>query len=152
MLDPAHIHAEIDRTIARSEEETVRRLIRWSEQNSGSTNGPGLEAMARLLEVDLACLEGDAERVVLAPAQWVDDRGELRERSLGDALRIRKRPDVPIQLLLVGHMDTEPRLPNIHMNHNINIFVGPWGIFPYFPSEKIIVSDGLNGLIIAKLQ
>jgi len=55
-------------------------------------------------------------------------------------------------MIMVGHMDTEPRLPNIHMNHNLNIFIGPWGIYPYFPSEKIIVSDGINGLIIAKLQ
>jgi hypothetical protein len=38
------------------------------------------------------------------------------------------------------------------MNHNINIFVGPWGIYPYFASEKIIASDGLNGLIISKLS
>jgi choice-of-anchor B domain-containing protein len=52
----------------------------------------------------------------------------------------------------IGHMDTEPRLPNITMNHNINIFVGPWGIYPYFASEKIIASDGLNGLIISKLS
>ena len=54
-------------------------------------------------------------------------------------------------MVMLGHMDTEPRLPNHHMNHNINIFIGPWGIYPYFPSEKIIVSDGLNGLIISKL-
>jgi choice-of-anchor B domain-containing protein len=55
-------------------------------------------------------------------------------------------------MVMLGHMDTEPRLPNIHMNHNLNIFIGPWGIYPYFASEKIIVSDGLNGLIISKLQ
>lgn len=55
-------------------------------------------------------------------------------------------------MVMVGHMDTEPRLPNIHMNHNLNIFIGPWGIYPYFASEKIIVSDGLNGLIVAKLK
>jgi choice-of-anchor B domain-containing protein len=53
---------------------------------------------------------------------------------------------------IVGYMDTEPRLPTNHMNRNINIFVGPWGIYPYFESGKIIVSDGLNGLIIARLE
>jgi choice-of-anchor B domain-containing protein len=51
----------------------------------------------------------------------------------------------------VAHMDTEPRLPNNHMNHNINIFVGPWGVFPFFDSGTIIASDGLNGLIISRL-
>jgi choice-of-anchor B domain-containing protein len=51
----------------------------------------------------------------------------------------------------VAHMDTEPRLPNNHMNHNINIFVGPWGVYPFFDSGSIIASDGLNGLIISNL-
>ena len=52
----------------------------------------------------------------------------------------------------VAHMDTEPRLPNNNMNHNINIFVGPWGVFPFFDSGTIIASDGLNGLIIMRLS
>ncbi len=52
----------------------------------------------------------------------------------------------------VAHMDTEPRIPNNHMNHNINIYVGPWGVFPYFDSGSIIASDGLNGLIIMRLS
>jgi choice-of-anchor B domain-containing protein len=51
----------------------------------------------------------------------------------------------------VAHMDTEPRLPNNHMNHNINIWVGPWGVFPFFDSGTIIASDGLNGLILMRL-
>lgn len=51
-----------------------------------------------------------------------------------------------------AHMDTEPRLPNNNMNHNINIFVGPWGVYPFFESGSIIASDGLNGLIIARLK
>ena len=51
-----------------------------------------------------------------------------------------------------AHMDTEPRLPNKKMNHNINIFIGPWGVFPFFKSDTIIASDGLNGLIITKIQ
>ena len=52
----------------------------------------------------------------------------------------------------LAHMDTEPRLPNKNMNHNINIFIGPWGVFPYFDSGTIAASDGLNGLILMRLQ
>ena len=52
----------------------------------------------------------------------------------------------------LAHMDTEPRLPNKHMNHNINIFIGPWGVFPYFESGTVIASDGLNGLIITRVE
>ncbi len=55
-------------------------------------------------------------------------------------------------LMEIAHMDTEPRLPNNHMNHNINIFVGPWGVYPFFDSGSIIASDGLNGLIIMRLS
>jgi choice-of-anchor B domain-containing protein len=56
-----------------------------------------------------------------------------------------------IALSEIAHMDTEPRLPNEHMNHNINIFVGPWGVFPFFDSGTIAASDGLNGLILMSL-
>ncbi len=52
----------------------------------------------------------------------------------------------------IAHMDTEPRIPTNHMNHNINIFVGPWGVFPFFDSGSIVASDGLNGLIIMRLS
>jgi hypothetical protein len=37
------------------------------------------------------------------------------------------------------------------MNHNINIFVGPWGVFPFLGSDTIAASDGLNGLILMRL-
>ena len=66
-------------------------------------------------------------------------------------LEIKKAAGGEVSLSEVAHMDTEPRLPNNHMNHNINIFVGPWGIYPFFDSGTIIASDGLNGLIITKL-
>lgn len=52
----------------------------------------------------------------------------------------------------IAHMDTEPRLPNEHMNHNINIFAGPWGVYPFFDSGTVIASDGLNGLILMRLE
>jgi choice-of-anchor B domain-containing protein len=51
----------------------------------------------------------------------------------------------------IAHMDTEPRLPNHNMSHNINIFIGPWGVFPYF-SDTIAASDGINGLILMRLK
>jgi choice-of-anchor B domain-containing protein len=55
-------------------------------------------------------------------------------------------------LFEIAHMDTEPRLPNNHMNHNINIFIGPWGVFPFFDSKTIAASDGINGLILMRLS
>jgi glutamate carboxypeptidase len=70
------------------------RLIRWCNQNSGSENFTGLEAMRGLLATAFAALPGaTVEHVPLAgtPAQ---------------ALRIRVRPEAPHQLLLSGHYDT----------------------------------------------
>ncbi len=55
------------------------------------------------------------------------------------------------KLTEVAHMDTEPRLPNKNMNHNINIYIGPWGVFPFFDSGTIAASDGINGLILMRL-
>ncbi len=52
----------------------------------------------------------------------------------------------------VAHMDTEPRIPNKNMSMNINIFAGPWGVFPYFESGTIAASDGLNGLVLMRLS
>ncbi len=67
-------------------------------------------------------------------------------------LEITRTGDAISSIVEVAHMDTEPRLPNKHMNHNINIFVGPWGVYPFFDSGTIAASDGLNGLILMALD
>ena len=68
-------------------------------------------------------------------------------------IRVLDAGDIASGILFeVAHMDTEPRLPNNHMNHNINIFIGPWGVFPFFDSGTIAASDGINGLILMRLS
>ena len=52
----------------------------------------------------------------------------------------------------VAHMDTEPRLPNNNLNFNWNIFEGPWGVYPFLESGTIMASDGLNGLVLMRLD
>jgi choice-of-anchor B domain-containing protein len=52
----------------------------------------------------------------------------------------------------VAHMDTEPRIPNKSMNFNFNIWVGTWGVYPFLDSGTIMASDGLNGLVLMKLD
>lgn len=68
-------------------------LIRWCDQNSGSDNFAGLNAMLALLRPAFATLPGSVEAVDLAgtPAR---------------ALRVRVRRDAPLQLLISGHYDT----------------------------------------------
>jgi len=68
-------------------------LIRWCEQNSGSEHPAGLAAMLVLLRSAFSTLPGVVEDVVLAgtPAR---------------ALRVKVRPNAPLQLLVNGHYDT----------------------------------------------
>ncbi|HRJ48522.1 MAG TPA: hydrolase [Opitutaceae bacterium] len=69
-------------------------LIRWCHQNSGSEHIAGLEAMRGLLAAEFGTLPDAAiEHVALrdTPAK---------------ALRIRVRPEAPVQFLCSGHYDT----------------------------------------------
>lgn len=67
-------------------------LIRWCNQNSGSANLAGLAAMLRLMQTEFGRL-GRVELVPLAD-------------TTAQALRIRVRPEAPVQLLFSGHYDT----------------------------------------------
>jgi glutamate carboxypeptidase len=67
-------------------------LVRWCNQNSGSSNLAGLAAMLRLLQAEFGRL-GRPETVPLAG-------------TTAQALRLRVRPDAPLQILISGHYDT----------------------------------------------
>lgn len=70
------------------------RLIHWCNQNSGSHNFAGLEAMLALLREDYARIPGaTVETVALA-------------HTPAKALRVRVRPAAPVQIFLSGHYDT----------------------------------------------
>lgn len=68
-------------------------LASWCDQNSGSENFIGLEAMLALLKAEFRRLPGTVEHLPLTitPAE---------------VLRIRVRPKAPVQLLFSGHYDT----------------------------------------------
>ncbi|MFI4979040.1 MAG: hydrolase [Nevskiales bacterium] len=81
-------------------------LLSLSNLNSGSFNTAGVDACAERLRQLFAPLQAEAERIAVAPYRYTDDRGEWRERPLGHALRLRKRPDAPLRVFLCGHLDT----------------------------------------------
>ncbi len=81
-------------------------LLRLSNLNSGSFNTAGVDACAARLRQLFAPLGADAESIAVAPYRYTDDRGEWRERPLGHALRLRKRPEAPLRVFLCGHLDT----------------------------------------------
>ena len=77
-------------------------LETWVNTNSGSTNLEGLSRMAELLQEQLSEFPGELERIKLPPVQTLD--GGIHQA--GDALRLRFRPEAPVQVLFSGHMDT----------------------------------------------
>ena len=77
-----------------------------AEINSGTLNHTGVnrvgEALVRLCQP----LGGETEILPVAPYQYLNAQGELDQFPLGNAVRIRKRPEAPLQIFLCGHMDT----------------------------------------------
>lgn len=80
--------------------------IELAEINSGSLNADGVNRVRQRLQTLTASLEGQQEIIELPPFEVVNDLGEIVQHPLGDALRIRKRPEAPVQVFLCGHMDT----------------------------------------------
>ncbi len=78
----------------------------WSKINSGSYHIEGLDQMRSVLQDNFLWLDAEMEALPLAPLQQVDSKGEVVDVKIADALRIKKRPDAPIQVFLGGHYDT----------------------------------------------
>ncbi|GGB87972.1 hypothetical protein GCM10011352_12410 [Marinobacterium zhoushanense] len=84
----------------------LARTLELAEINSGSLNAEGVNRVRAALQRYTEVLGGEAEVLPVAPFALVDEQGQTRHIPLGDALRIRKRPEAPLQLFLCGHMDT----------------------------------------------
>lgn len=78
----------------------------WSQINSGSRNPDGLETMRARLSEAFAELEGEVSAVELAPSQTVENDGEIRDIDYTPSLKVSKRPDAPVRIVLTGHHDT----------------------------------------------
>ncbi|MFO1017097.1 MAG: hydrolase [Hyphomonadaceae bacterium] len=87
-------------------EALVARTERWSAINSGSFELDGLKRMRPPLLEALADLPGEPEEVELRPSQRVRPDGEVIDIRHGASLRLRVRPDAPVQVALTGHYDT----------------------------------------------
>ncbi len=81
-------------------------LIQLADINSGSFHAAGVNTVSAKLAQRFASLGGEAEWLDVPNYRYTDDRGEWRERPVGRALRIRKRPDAPLRVFLCGHLDT----------------------------------------------
>ncbi len=87
-------------------ESLVARAESWSTINSGSFELPGLAAMRGALLDTVAELPAAPEVVDLAPSKRVRPDGEVIDVQHGASIRVRVRPEAPIQVALTGHYDT----------------------------------------------
>ncbi|WP_306017392.1 hydrolase [Oceanicaulis sp. MMSF_3324] len=83
--------------------ETVKT---WSTINSGSRNAEGLETMRSALSDAFAELEGDVSAVELKPSTTVELDGEIKDVPYTPSMKVSKRPDAPVRIVLTGHHDT----------------------------------------------
>ncbi|WP_428409515.1 hydrolase [Hyphococcus sp.] len=101
-------------------------LRAWCAINSGSTNLDGLKKMHGALKDAFSALGADVETVPSRVHKIVTKDGETMEQKVGDMLRLVKRPQAPVRVLLAGHMDTV------------------FGADHPFQSEKFLDDDTLN--------
>lgn len=80
--------------------------VKLAEINSGSFHIAGLERVADVFREEFSTLECEQFTMPLAPRSIVNDKGEMEDMPLGPVIRFFKRPQAPMQVLLVGHMDT----------------------------------------------
>jgi glutamate carboxypeptidase len=102
-LEPAD-RAMLD-TLAEAGNAIVCRAIDWCAINSGSRNLAGLDEMAEPLAAAMGEI-GPLERITLPSTQEVASDGTIRPVATGAALRLRVRPEAPVQIALTGHYDT----------------------------------------------
>lgn len=85
---------------------TVKTLLRWSSINSGTRNLDGLNTMAKELEQQFAPISDQFNALPLPDVEVLTDRGEVIQNGHGKMLSFKRRADAPLQVLLLGHMDT----------------------------------------------
>ena len=104
-------------------ERMYQALIELADINSGTLNIAGLDQVLHKLSELLKPLGGEQEIIPLEPLKQVGAHGEMEQIPLGKVLRIRKRPEASMQVLLGVHMDTvfpadSPFQKTVHVDDN----------------------------------
>lgn len=87
--------------------DVMRALVeRLANVNSGTFNVAGVAKVVDLVSDAFSPLGTDAERLTVDAVEQIDASGRVTQRELGPALRLRKRPNAPLQVLLSAHLDT----------------------------------------------
>lgn len=84
----------------------VSRTVAWSKVNTGSWNIAGLTAFAPKLADAFSELDADVALEPSRPFETVTETGRTEMIETGPVLRVRARPDAPVQVVMSGHYDT----------------------------------------------
>lgn len=84
----------------------LEKTLTLAAINSGTLNAEGVNTVREKLAEYSAELGGSSEVIPVAPYSNLNTQGEMVSSPLGDALRVRKRPEAPLQIFFCGHMDT----------------------------------------------
>lgn len=88
------------------QERLVETLLELSSVNSGTGNLAGLQKMEAAFTELFTPVADTAASLPSAEAQLADLEGNVQTLQYGKMLNFRKRPAAPVQVLLMGHMDT----------------------------------------------
>lgn len=93
-------------SLAENQNVMLKQLHQFCEINSGTENLTGLKAMHNALSSVFKPLADDMQTRSFQPVSTINLAGDTILQPCGDALFIRKRPELKRRVLLSGHMDT----------------------------------------------
>ena len=128
----------------RDGESLAARAESWSAINSGSFELPNLATIRATLLDTVSELPTTPEAINLQPSQRVRPDGEVIDVQHGASIRVRVRPDAPIQVALTGHYDTV--FPASHP------FQAPWREGEVLRGPGVADMKGGIAVMLAALQ
>jgi glutamate carboxypeptidase len=84
----------------------LRQVADWAQINTGTHNLDGLARLSAAVERQFASLDVQPEYFDLSQFEATDALGRAAQAPLGRAMRLVKRPDAPLKVLLCIHLDT----------------------------------------------
>lgn len=99
-------HKELIENIQSNQDSMVAQLHEFCEINSGTDNLAGLSLMCQSLQHAYAPIADGIEIIKSPLLSVINMQGNTVNQQCGDALIIRKRPQLKKRILLSGHMDT----------------------------------------------
>lgn len=86
--------------------ELLAQTISLAEINSGTFNTAGVNCVANRIVGWTTELGAKVSHIDLPPYHRLTDAGEWSEQDVGQALLLQNHPQAPLQILLMGHLDT----------------------------------------------